>query len=879
MSDLRRLSDDIDSEIADHLERRVRALRDAGMTETSAREQAQTEFGDLPAARRDLLAIGARIERRRRPRIWSGIGSDVRTAARRLLGQPGATALTILTLALAIGVAAAVFSIIDQLILRPPPFLHADRLVDAWHRNGLDDSGGFPFRPQEIVGWQEQPAVFERFETYAAASFDLTGGERPEPVIALVVSPGLFEMLGIRPLLGRAFTSDDGAPGSEKVAILGHAFWQSRFGGSPTALGSRIVLNDEPYTVIGALPKNTMLLTEDEPVWLPINLRAWGETAPRYGFRGIGRLAPGLDVASARAASDRIAAALGVSQPLPRSWYLSLEHKVVAVVPAETRRVLFVLSAAVCLLLLIACVNVTSLSLGQAFKRTREIELRAAIGASRWRLMREVLVETLLLAAFAGLAAVAVSYGALEALLALAPERFVIVATRSVEIDVRILAMMAAATIGVGLLTGLVPALRSSRINLARSLRESMRGSGRGLSFDGGIGALVVVEVALATVLLVGTALMSRTLTSFYAIEPGFDVERLVTVTLPLPSHRYPTEQARREFFHTLDARLTAHEGIAASAYAWGIPPGPGYGVATPEPEGAAPHSELTYAANLVSPAYFQTTGTAIVAGRPFAAAESRDSVILSQAFARLLWPNEPAVGRRFRESPRDNWLTVVGVAGNVEGRTSGARTPYYAYTPLLMPPAGSGRAAVQPPRSYIHQELIVRAADPSAAVGIIREEIRTLDRNLPVGDFDLGTETYGTPFVKQQFLLTVMGSFAAIALLLAAMGIFGVLSQAVTRRRREIGIRVALGAGSGSLIRMLVGRGVLLASLGAGIGTAASLVGVRTLESLLFGVSPFDAVSFVAVIAVLLTAALAACWWPTRRALAVEPAEVLRSE
>ena len=881
MSDERRLSQDIDAEIADHLERRVRELTGTGLSDAEARAQASAEFGDVGATRRELLRIDARVDRKqRRASFWSGVGADVRTAVRRLAGRPGATALTVLMLALAIGVAAAVFSVVDQLLLRPPPFPHADRLVDVWHMSGPNGGGGSALQPRKVLGWQQQPSVFERLEVYAGAEFDLTDEATPTRVSARMVSPGLFEMLGINPFLGRPFAADEGAPGSEKVAIIGHAFWRTRYGGSPDALGARLVLNDEPYTIIGVLPRNTMLLTDDEPIWLPFNLSAWSSAPPMYGFHGVGRLAPGLSVDVARQAADRIAEQLGVEQPLRGSWYLTFDRKEAAAVPPRSRSVLLVLLGAVTLLLLIACVNATTVALGQLMKRRRELELRAAIGASRWRLMRETLVETLLLAGAAGTAAVMVAYLTLGLLLAAAPENFAFRATRAIEIDLRVLAIMALATTVVGLLTGLVPALRSSRVDYSQSLRDGVRGSGRGLSFSRGIGALVVLEVALSMVLLVGAALMSRTLAAYYSLDPGFDVHKLVTTRLALPSHRYPTEQSRRAFFDALDARLLAQPRIEGSAYAWGIPPSTGWGVAIPQPEGGPVGEELEYSVSAVSPAYFETTGTPILAGRTFEATESEGVVILSESFARLLWPDGAAVGRRFRESPDDVWVTVVGVAGNLETRLRPDRQAPFMYIPyalprqpVAVPPAGERT------RTYSSRALIVRADDPAAVITVVRDQVRAIDPTLPVEEFTLGSEIYAEPLAQQRFLLIVMSVLASMAVLLVALGIFGVLSQAVTRRRREIGIRLALGAGHTRLIRMLVGRGVALAAIGAAIGTAASMAGARTLESLLFGVSPFDIVSFASVVVLLMVVALVACWWPTRRALAVEPAEVLRSE
>lgn len=879
----RRLSDDIDAEIGDHIEHRVRDLARAGMSAAEARRRALAEFGDLPAARRELLAIDLRMARRR-VRLWSGLWGDMRTSARRLAGQPGATALTILTLALAIGVAAAVFSIVDQLVLRPPPFAHADRLVNVMSQTRASSTGGGgALSAEKILGWQQQPAVFDRLEAYIGGTFDLAAPDEPARIPARVVSLGLFDMLGIRMHIGRSFAAGEGAPGSAKVVILSYEFWQSRFGGSPGVLGSPLVLNDEPYTIVGVLRPHTTLLTDDEPIWLPIDLKA-AVGPPPSRFYGIGRLNASLDAAAARPVANALAESMAASAPIPGSWYLGIEEKHSAAVSAETRQTLFVLLGAVTLLLLIACVNVTGFVLGQASSRERELQLRAALGAGRGRLLRESLVETVMLASAAGIAATAIARVSLAMLLAAAPDGLAFMTTRAIEIDVRVFAVMTLVTLTAGLLAGVLPGIRSSRVDLSTALRETTRGSGRGLAFRSWTGALVMIEVALAMVLLVGAALMSRTLVAYHAIEPGFDVDKLMTSQLFLPMHRYPTEQARRDFFEALDGALRRQPGIEASAHAWGVPPAAGSLSGVLQPEGRDPiQGERDYFANSVSPAYFETTGTGLLAGRTFTPADTDDRVIVSDAFARLLWGGEPAVGRRFRETTyqqiqkTEGWLTVVGVAANVEARWDpGERSDLQVYFPLAL---NTPQPDPRPGRSYMPRMLIVRASNPAIVPTAVREQIRKLDPLQPAGTFVSGTEIYAEPFARQQFLLTVMGVFASVALLLAAMGIFGVLSQAVTRRRREIGIRVALGAGRGRVVRLLVGRGLALAAIGAAIGAAASLAGVRTLEGLLFGVSPFDAASFAIVILLLLGVALAACWWPTSRALAVEPADVLRSE
>jgi predicted permease len=828
---------------------------------------------------KDLPRIESRLDgERHRARLWSNIGSDVWSATRRIAGQPTTSAVTILTLALAIGVATAVFSVVDQFILRPPPFLHADRLVNVWQQTAPGRSGGSGLTAEKIFAWQQQPAVFERLEAYIGATFDLSESVEPKQVVGRIVSLGLFEMLGIKMHLGRSFAAGDGAPGSEKVVILSHEFWSARFGGSPDALGSRIVLNDEPYTIIGVLRAGTTLLTDDEPVWLPFDLTTSRTGAPSRRFFGIGRLRTALDVTQARSIADSIAASLDKSMPVPGTWHLGIDEKTSALLAPAARQTLFVLLGAVTVLLVIACVNTTSVALGQAVRRERELQLRSAMGAGRWRLLRESLVEILLLAAAAGIAATAIAYISLGVLLAAAPDGMVSMMTRRVEIDLRVLAVLGAVTLIAGLSAGLLTGLRSSRVDVSSALRDGTRASERRLSFTSPVGCLVVVEVALAMVLLVGSSLLSRTLLAYYSIEPGFHVDELMTVDVALPSHRYPDERARREFFNALDTALRGQAGIEATAYAWGLPPAAGSLSAQLQAEGADPlPADLEYFANAISPAYFETTGTPLLAGRAFTPDDGNDHVILSASFARLLWGNEWGVGKRIRESPDGAWQTVIGVARDVESRWD-SRQPSNLQMYVPLPPAPSISSPAPARRSYIRQMLIVRASEPAGVPAAVRTQVRNLDPVLPLGTFRAGSDIYSEPFAHQHFILTVMGGLAGVALLLAAIGIFGVLSQAVTFRQREIGIRLALGAGRRRVVRMLVGQSLALAAAGVAIGTGASLAGVRTLEGLLFGVAPFDAISYILVVTVILAAALLACLWPTARALAVDPAEVLRS-
>ena len=809
----------------------------------------------------------------------------IRLALRRLRVRPAYTALIVITLALGIGAATAVFSVVDQTVLRPAPFAQAHRLVDVLHISRATGSGGSSLTPQKIVGWRAQAALFEAFEAYTFQQMDVTGEVEPERLAGLSVSLGLLPMLGVQPRLGRGFQQGDGAPGSERVALISEALWQRRFGGEADVLGRRITLNDEPYTIIGVMPRRFRLLDEKESFWLPVDLEARVTEAGLGGFYGLARLAPGVSHPDAQRLADDIADRLQVEAPLPMTWGLGLREKRIARVDDTTRTALLVLLGAVGFVLLITCANVANLFLSQAPARQREMAIRSALGAGRARLVRTVLTESVLLAIVGGGLGILLARWGVDAILAAAPERMVSLSTTPIEVDGRVLAVAALLTVATGFIFGLVPALRGSRPNLETTLRG---GNPRGRASDGRVpGSLVVLEVAFAVILLVGAALMMRTLANLNAIDAGFDAEGLVTMHVALPSDRYPTPASRIAFFDTVQERLRGLPGISGTAVSQGTPPSIGsISFGKPEIEGRGQRDAKTVIIpnGNVSPSYFRTLGIPMLAGRGFGALESQNAVIVSQAFADTYWPDGNAVGGRFRMASSWPWLEVIGVVGNVQaGAGRDERTTlqfYYAWVPPPTPAAAATPAAQGPSRrNYDYRQLIVKAADPAAAIPLIKQQIWSVDRSQPVERVALVADTYAEMFAKQRFVLQLMGAFAVIALVLTAAGIFGVLSQAVAQRTREIGIRVALGARPADVMQLVVSRGMLLTGIGVVIGIAGALSLVRTVRALLYGVSSTDPVSFAAVVVLLLTVALLACWLPTRTAMRVQPAVALRVE
>ena len=818
--------------------------------------------------------------------------TDIRIAIRRLAARPGYTALILLTLALGIGASTAVFSVVDQTVLRPAPFPYAHRLVDVLHVHSVTKSGGNSLTPQKILGWQGQTAVFERFEAYAPQQMDVTGGVEPERISGLNVSLGLFSMLGVQPRLGRAFAAGDGAPGSGRVVIISDAVWRRRFGGTADALGQQMQLNDVPYTVVGVMPRRFRLLTEEEAFWLPVDLAARITDPSARGFYGIARLAPGVSQDGAQPLVDQVAQRLQTETPLPITWGLGVRKKAIARVDETTRTALFVLLGAVGFVLLITCANVANLFLSQAPARQREMAIRSALGAGRGRLVSSVLAESLFVALIGGTLGVLLARWGVDAVLAAAPDRMMWMSTTPIEVDGRVLAVAAVLTMMTGMVFGLIPALKGSRPNLEATLRSAGQAAAR-TSYGRVPSGLVVLEVAFAVILLVGAALMTRTLANLNAVEPGFEPGGLVVMHVALPSDRYPTLATRVDFFDALQQKLRGLPGITGAAVSQGTPPSIG-GISFGKPEiegrGAPDQKVMVIPHGSVSPSYFSTLGIALVAGRPFTADEPQNSAIVSQAFAEKYWPGGNAVGGRFRMGSNFPWMDVVGIAGNVQATTGGdERTTLQFYSAWVKrPPAAAPAPAAAtlstakpapPLRNYDYRQIIVRATDVAAAVPLIKEQIWSIDRNQPIEEVALVTDTYAEMFGKQRFVLTLMGAFALVALVLTGAGIFGVLSQAVALRTREIGIRVALGARPGDILQLVVSRGMLWAALGTAVGVACALALVRTLRALLYGVSPTDPVSFAVVVSVLLVVALLACWLPTRAAMRVHPAVALRVE
>jgi predicted permease len=805
---------------------------------------------------------------------------DVRLACRKLMSRPIHTGLMIVTLALGIAASTAVFSVVDQTILRPPPFAHAERLVDVLDINRKTGGGGNQFTAEKILGWQSQEDVFERFEGVAPRMVDMGGADEPERIRGLLVTIGLFDMLGVRPRLGRGFGPGDGRPGSERVVLIAEGLWRRKFGGDPAIIGQTVALNEEDHTIIGVMPRRAIVL-RDESFWLPFDVPAQLGSTER-AFYGIGRLRQGLTAAAAQPRADAIADRLQLQQPLARTWGVRLDPKRIARVDQTSRRALLVLLGAVGFLLLITCANVANLFLTRAAARQREMAIRTALGAGRGRLIRGVLVEGLLLATAGGALGVLLARWGITAIVALAPETLRFLTSAVIEIDRRVLLAAAAVTGLVGVLFALGPALRASRPDVEGTLRGST-GSAAGRTTSGRApGALVVAEVALSLVLLVGATLMLRTLVKLESIELGFDPAPLVSMQIVLPTDRYFGGPAQAQFYDEFSRRLQAQPGISAVTISISVPPGMGgitFGIPETSAGPTAIERRMVVPNGPVAGNFFETLGIPILAGRTFAPGDTAERAIVSKEFADRFWPGAAAVGQRFRLGSNMSWQTVVGVVGNVELSEGGDdRTKLAVYYPWVVTPLAPD---AKPParRGYTSRTIIVRAADASAAVTAARDVLRGLDATLPLEEVATVPEVSARLFARPRFLLVLMSVFGAVALLLTAAGIFAVLSQAVAERTREIGIRVALGARPADVLRLVLVRGLALTAIGTAIGVAAAAAMTRFLTSLMYQVSPHDPLTFVIVTVLLGIVALLACWVPTRSAMHVRPAVALRTE
>lgn len=808
----------------------------------------------------------------------SSLVQDAAHALRRLASQPALVTFTVLTLGFAIAANAALFSIVDAVMLRPSPFTAADRLVNVINYSAR---GRFTFpglTREKLRHWRTEREVFDLVEAYRSNAVVITGGLEPQEVPAAQLSPGLVAMLGVPPRHGRLFTADDLAEGQNRVALIGERFWRAHFGADTAAVGKSLTLNDVPHRIVGVMPERFHFPSLRQQIWVPIDPAA---PSPGTPITVLARLRDGLTIPAAQGRIEAIVKRLEVEQPLPSGWGIRLSPEEATNPPGDAERAVLILFGAVGLVLLTACANVANVLLSRAVDRRREFAIRLALGASRLRLVRELVLEGMALGLLSAALGLTAAKWSLDTLVRLAPEDLAFVTTTPIDVDGRVLLFGLLLALLTGVLCNLPPALRMlqsrgtealsgrSPTEAASPLQRRFRGT------------LVVLEVALSVTLLIGAALMARSFARLNAIDLGFEPAGVVAVTIGLDSARYDTTVAQVALLESVAADVAQLRGVQGVALSSGLPPEPGeLSFAAPETDsGPCAAGTRTIVSNLVVPSYFSVLRLEILEGRAFTAADPSDAVVVSRALAARCGGG--LAGRRLRLGPNAPWLTVVGVAADVKTlglkNERGEMAVYSALSagtfllPNMATRTSDGR--------FVPRRLIVRAEEPTAIVPDIKRLLWAVDPNQPVLDATLAEDLMADTVRSERFVLTLMSLFSTVALALASAGIFGVLAYAVAQRTREIGIRMALGATPSDVLRLIVGHGMLLASCGVALGIAGALAVSRLLAGLLYEVDPRDPLAFATIAAVVLAVALAASWIPAIRAFRIEPAVALRND
>jgi predicted permease len=858
-------SDDHGEEIRHHVLERADVLVEQGWTREDALREAERRFGDIERIHREMK----RNESLRSLELLRSIGADVRYALRGVRRNPGFTLAVVATLALGIGAATAIFTVVDALMLRPLAYRHAERLVEVNHAPW--QSGGYTpgTTASRLDAWRESGSAFaDGWVAWSLGSLARTDDNAVEEVSIVAVTPGVDTLLAIPLLAGRAFTQDDARPGSPDVAVLGRAYYE-RLGGDPAILGRTLRLESGPVTVVGVLRGDMRFPTWGgaPDLWIPIRDDLTAADRPLATLSGFwARLRPEIDIAAAQQRADVLAAALQERQPLEGGWEVRLIPLGAHRVMPEVRRALLTLSMTVAAIFLIAWVNGINLFLVRATSRSRELAVRVAIGGSRPRILRQLLAEGLVFGLLGGAAALALAVLAMSVLRGIIPWVVAYSSPHALEIEARTLAFAFGASVLVGTVLGFVPALQVMRGGslspLARRAADDMpdRRSLRN--------GLVIAQVTLSVTLLIIAGLFVKSFARLVSVNPGYEHEQIALAQIGLSSTRYAESTDRRRFFRQLEKSLEAHPGIEAvtmiegRGFRSGVPLQPETGLAPRDQPGLVPSARIAFN-------YLEVMGVPLVAGRGFDAGDvDTDAVIIDQDLARFLWANDP-VGRRFRFGDDGDWLRVVGVVGDLRllGRDQREGPHQILY------PASPDRAA-----GWV--EVAVRAAgDPRVVLGVVREAVRAIDPEQLIWRLRTASEALAEEEEERRFLVTLMSLLAGVAVTLAAVGLYGVLSFSVARRDRELAVRMALGADLRRVRGMVVREGMAVAFAGVVLGLVGALAASGMVEQLLYQVEPYDPAILAITALLFLVIAAAASLLPALRATGVNPSETLRRD
>ncbi len=801
---------------------------------------------------------------------------DLRYGLRMLYQNRGFTSVALLALALGIGANSAIFSVVNSVLLRPLPYRDPQRLIVIWEN--YQQRGG-PERewasPADFRDFRDQAQSFEHIAALLGWGPTLTGQDEPEDLQGAAVSHDTFAMLGVEPALGRSFRPDEDQAGAERVAVLSHNLWQRRFGSDPAIVGKNLTLGGESYTVIGVMPRGfSFPILKDTEIWRPITPALAAIPGCDRGcviLRVIAKLNPGVTLEAARAEMTALTSRLAEQYPESNKGVGAALVPLHEQLVGDVRPAMLVLLGAVGLVLLIACANVANLLLARAAARENEVAIRAALGASRSRLIRQHLTESLVLAVIGGAVGLLLAFWIVDLLVSFAPRGTP--RLDEIAIDPFVLAFTCGVTLFTGLVFGLAPALLSSRTNFNSALKEGGRdtsATSRGARVRS---ALVVSEVALALMLLVGAALLIKSFVNLQRVDPGFNPKDVVRVDVGLPRTRYPERNQSATFYKQLLDRVAALPGVQSAGAVSSLPLSGGgtdsdFGIEGRPPAEPGQNPVAWYSS--VTPGYFRAMGIRLLRGREFTEADNADApkiVLISETMARRYFSEEDPVGKRLVFGGASDLREIVGVISDVKffGLNLDARPSMYF--PHQQNPARG-------------MSLVVRTqGNPLTLATAIRGQVSALDRDLAVSNVMTMEQLVGVSLAEPRFVLLLLGAFAAVAMLLSAIGVYGVVSYSVTQRSHEIGVRMALGAQMSDVLKLVVGQGMTLVLGGVGLGLIAAFALSRVMESLLFGVSATDGTTFAATSVILAGVALGACFVPARRATKVDPMVALRYE
>lgn len=855
-----RIAAELDHEVRFHLEMRIAEYERGGVPHAEAVRRARHRFGNTRAVLAACHAVyrlpnpyprpGTRMES-----IWQDLKYAVRTLSR----QPAFTFLAIVTLAIGIGANAMIFSAVQHTLLRPLPFPGADRFAWILHQNPRGTMR-ISSTPEAIAAWREDGTTFDIMAAHGQQTFIEDVDGEPQQITAAATSTEMMQLLALRPQLGRLFLPDDTIPGNDRIVLLSESFWRGRYGGAEDVVGRTMTLDEEPYTIVGVLPAiaDAFFRGQAFPIWVPSASEGWG----------IVRMREGVTVEALRADLARVLENhFPGSESIPYVWPVAIRRPLDGVA-TDLRMGLWVLMGSVGFVLLVACVNVTNMVLARGVGRSHELAVRSAIGGSRGRIVRQLFIEHFFLTMAGAAIGIGLAAAGLQALGPSLPSG--LETLRLTRVDAGVLLAVVAVAVITGVAIGLVPSRLVRRLDIATLTNQNARAGGAPGTMARQV--LVAVEVALAMILFIGAGLMVQSLVRLQRVDHGFDPTNLVSFRIDLPQGRYDGEDTHRAFFDDLTRRLEQLPMVRGAALGM-VGEFSGYsefGVVTEDnPVDDPPVRRVRF--NVVSPGYFRTIGMPILAGRDFREDElgaESGVVIVSEAFARAHWPEPDIVGKRFRSPRSDQWNTVVGVVANahLDGLNADPDEPQLYYPPGRFPLRG-------------HQPVAVRAVgDPAHVVPLLKGQIWSLDPDLPLIDLSIVTSVLDEAIARPRFNAMLLTGFAGIALLLAVVGVYGVISLALEHRVHELGVRLALGARAHNVVALMFTFGLRPVLAGCAFGVVGAIALTRYLEALLFEVRPTEPAVYAVVVSIMVATGVVACALPARRITRIDPADTLRT-